>query len=239
MLQVFQIKKKFMKKNINTIISKLKGEAFIIDPGVPKSYLFRFFLSKAISLLYGMALLHTTKRVFVNPRSIVKCVYKIQYGKNLSIDRGCYVDALSVEGIKCGENVSIGKNTCIECSGSLKYLGKGMCIGNNVGLGTHGYYGAAGGIEIGNETIIGNFVSFHSENHKFDSLEIPIRLQGVSHQGIKIGNNCWIGAKSTFLDGSKIGDGCIVAAGAVIRSEFPDNCIIGGVPAKILKYRQQ
>ena len=52
-----------------------------------------------------------------------------------------------------------------------------------------------------------------------------------------IGSNCWIGAKATILDGVHIGDGCIVAAGAVVTKSFPDNVIIGGVPAKIIKYR--
>ena len=53
----------------------------------------------------------------------------------------------------------------------------------------------------------------------------------------RIGNNCWIGAKVTILDGTKIGNGCFVAAGAVVYGEYPDNVIIGGVPAKILKSR--
>ncbi len=45
--------------------------------------------------------------------------------------------------------------------------------------------------------------------------------------------NCWIGAKVTILDGTIIGDNSVVAAGAVVRGQFPDNCVIGGIPAKI------
>ncbi|GHT60115.1 hypothetical protein FACS18945_6260 [Bacteroidia bacterium] len=138
-------------------------------------------------------------------------------------------------GITFGNNVSVGKNTTIECTGSLTCLGKGLKVGNNVGLGTHGFFGCAGGIEIGDDTILGNFVSMHSENHNYADLSKPIRLQGVNHKGIKIGNDCWIGAKVTILDGTIIGSHCVVAAGAVVRGEYPDNCIIGGVPAKIIK----
>ena len=54
---------------------------------------------------------------------------------------------------------------------------------------------------------------------------------------LKVGCNCWIGAKVTILDGARVGNGCIIAAGAVVRGEFPDNVIIGGVPAKIIKVR--
>lgn len=67
---------------------------------------------------------------------------------------------------------------------------------------------------------------------------MPIRQQGVYGKGIKIGKNCWIGAKATFLDGTVIGNGCVVAAGAVVKGNFPDNSIIGGVPAKIIKMRE-
>jgi acetyltransferase-like isoleucine patch superfamily enzyme len=144
---------------------------------------------------------------------------------------------LSSEGLILGNNVSIGRNTTIQVTGSLQFLGKGIKIGNNVGMGTDGYFGGAGGLEIGDDTIFGNYVSCHPENHNYSDPDIPIRLQGVNHQGIKIGSNCWIGAKVTILDGAEIGNGCIVAAGAVVRGKFPDNVIIGGVPAKILKER--
>lgn len=64
-----------------------------------------------------------------------------------------------------------------------------------------------------------------------------IREQGVSHKGIKIGNNCWIGAGVVFLDGAELGDGCVVGANAVVTKKFPDNVVIAGIPARILTYR--
>ena len=78
----------------------------------------------------------------------------------------------------------------------------------------------------------------HSENHNYSNTEIPIRLQGVNRSGIIIGDDCWIGAKATILDGARIGNGCIVAAGAVVtKGEYPDYSILGGVPAKIISSR--
>lgn len=94
------------------------------------------------------------------------------------------------------------------------------------------------GIIIEYYVIIGNFISMHSENHNYSNLEIPIRLQGVNHKGIIIGDNCWIGAKATILDGTVIGNGCIIAAGSVVTGQFPDNSIIVGIPARIIKQRQ-
>lgn len=86
--------------------------------------------------------------------------------------------------------------------------------------------------------MVGNYCSFHSENHNIEDTSIPMCLQGVNRKGIKIGNDCWIGAKATILDGVTIGDGCVVAAGALVtKGTYPPNSIIGGVPARVIKKR--
>lgn len=226
-----------MRKLLNKLVSRQKGESFTFDDDIPLSYIVKLLFDKCVALLYGFIRFGKLK-VFVNPTSTVKCISKIRCGKNFSIGPYCYVDALSHQGLICGDNVSMGFHTHIELTGSMHLLGKGMKIGNNVGLGTHGHYGSgAGFVEIGNDTILGNYVSVHPENHNYQNLNIPIRLQGVSSKGgVKIGNNCWIGAKVTILDGTVIGNNCIVAAGAVVKGVFPDNAMIGGIPAKIIKY---
>ncbi|WP_275949934.1 acyltransferase [Dyadobacter chenwenxiniae] len=227
-----------MINHLNKIISKIKGEEFKLDSEIPPLYIFVFFVYKTLSLIYGILILRKLAIVFVHPSAVIRCASKIKFGKNFSIGRSCYIDALSKEGLVCGSNVSMGFHTHIDLTGSLKCLAKGIKIGNNVGLGSHGHYGSGiGGLEIGDDTIIGNYVSFHPENHNHADLDVPIRLQGVSGKGITVGKNCWVGAKVTFLDGSILGDGCIVAAGAVVRGIFPNNVVIGGVPAKIIKSR--
>ena len=95
--------------------------------------------------------------------------------------------------------------------------------------------GGGGGVEIGDDTIIGSYFSCHPESHVFDNPSIPIRLQGLSRQGIRIGKGCWIGSEVTILDGVEIGDNSVVAAGAVVTKSFPENSIIGGVPARLIR----
>lgn len=210
-----------------------------MDDSVPLSYLGYLVLTKAIYMVYGMIRLRTFKRVFVSPSAKIICPSKLNFGKNFSVGYQSYINAMSKNGLICGDNVSLGYHTHIELSGSLHEIADKMVIGNNVGLGSHGHYGSGlGGLEIGDDTIIGNYVSFHPENHIFSDLNVPIRLQGVNGKGIKIGKNCWIGAKATFLDGTILGDGCVVAAGAVVKGEFPSYSVIGGVPAKIIKMRK-
>lgn len=131
----------------------------------------------------------------------------------------------------------VGRNTRIECTGGLQSVGKGVKIGNRSTFGSDCYFGAAGGIEIGDDVMAGQCIRFHSENHNFNDMTKLIREQGVTHKGIKIGNDCWIGAGAVFLDGSELGDGCVVAANAVVTRRFPENSVIGGVPAKVLYVR--
>lgn len=226
-----------MRKIVNAIVSRLKGEPFSLDENIPISYVIAFFATKVVSLIFGI--LRFGGVSFVHPSSTIKCSSKIKFGKNFSIGRNCYVDALSNKGLICGDNVSMGYFTHIELTGSMKLLGQGMIVGNNVGLGSHGHYGSGAGLlEIGDNTIFGNYVSVHPENHNFSDLNMPIRSQGVNGKGVMIGSDCWIGAKVTILDGSVIGDHSIVAAGAVVTGKFPPYSIIGGVPAKIIKMRR-
>jgi len=111
-------------------------------------------------------------------------------------------------------------------------------VGNNVGISEFAYIGGAGGVKIGSDTIVGQYFSTHPENHIFATTDRKIREQGVTRLGIEIGPNCWIGSKVTILDGVRLGRSCVVAAGSVVNSAFPDYAIIGGVPARLLRMRE-
>lgn len=226
-----------IRKCIERLISYFKKDSFKFDQSIPSTYIVSYFASLFIIWCYSLLYIRRKGIYMIHPSSHIRCKSLFKFEKNLFVDRDCYINALSYNGIQLGKNVVIGKKTTIECSGSFRQLGKGLLVGDNVGLGTHCFYGCAGGITIGSNTIIGNYVSFHSENHNYHNPNILIKKQGVSHKGIIIGENCWIGAKVTILDGAIIGNGCVIAAGAVVRGSFPDNVIIGGIPAKIIKNR--
>lgn len=130
-----------------------------------------------------------------------------------------------------GSNV-IGDFSKIYCDNPNGFL----IMGEGVTANSFCHFGCNGGVEIGADTILGEYVSIHSENHVF-SKSMPIKTQGVTNEGIKIGEGCWVGAKATILDGVIIGDNTVVAAGSVVtRGEYPNNCLIAGVPAKIKGY---
>ncbi|HEX2628789.1 MAG TPA: acyltransferase [Chitinophagaceae bacterium] len=223
-----------MRTFLNKMVSKWKGHSYQLDENIPTSYLLRLCIGRAWMMVRGkFSGIQHRGSFFFSWKATVKCRSKLSVGRSATIDSGAYIDALSTDGLLFGDNVSVGRNTRISGTGNMQLLGKGMKLGNNIGLGINSFYGCGGGIEIGDDTIIGDFVSFHAENHAFDTPAIPIRLQGVTRQGIRIGRNCWIGAKATILDGVVIEDGCVIAAGAVVTAGiYPANTIYGGVPAK-------
>ena len=129
----------------------------------------------------------------------------------------------------CGENIIV-KNKCYFGNGNRLSIGDRSQLGQNSRLN--------GTITIGNDCVMGPDVVMMATSHEFKSLEIPINLQGSKkEEPIIIGDDCWIGTRVIILPGVHIGAHCIVGAGSVVTKSFPDNCIIAGVPAKLIKYR--
>lgn len=209
------------------------GKNYTIDPEIPSGLFIKNLTNRLIMMLRGYFFLY--QRVFLGKNCNISHKPNILFRKNVTIENNVTIDGYAKNKLVFGNNVKIGAFSLVTCTSHLSKYGTGLTIGNNSAFGRFTEFGAAGGIEIGNDVIAGSYISFHSENHVFSDPSKLIREQGVTSKGIKIGNNVWIGAKVTFLDGSKIGDNCVVAAGAVVNGEFPNNVVIGGIPAKILK----
>lgn len=112
-------------------------------------------------------------------------------------------------------------------------------LGGKVYIGEDCRFYAEGGLKIGEYTKFGQQCIILTTNHNYkSSTRIPYDNVGLM-QKVEIGKNCWIGIRSTILSGVKIEDGAIVAAGSVVTKSVPKCAIVGGVPAKILGYRDK
>jgi len=89
-----------------------------------------------------------------------------------------------------------------------------------------------GGIVIEDDVLIGPHVSITSENHPID----PAQRKTLDLKSVTIKSNVWIGANATILPGVTVGENSIVAAGAVVTKDVPANAIVGGVPARFIKW---
>jgi len=131
---------------------------------------------------------------------------------------------------KCGKNVNVEH-------GAEFGSGRHIEIGDHSGLGVRCWLGA---VVIGNNVMMGPDVTILSSNHKFDRIDIPMSQQGHQESApVIIGNDVWIGTRAIILPGRKIGNGVIIGAGAVVTKDVPDYAIVGGNPARIIKYRNQ
>lgn len=94
-----------------------------------------------------------------------------------------------------------------------------------------------GKIVIGNYVHTGANVMMFAYNHGFYTKDIPSKEQDYFDASITIDDDVWIGAGSVILPGVHVGKGVVIAAGAVVNKDIPDYSVVGGVPAKVLKYR--
>lgn len=209
------------------------GKDGAVSTELPSALVISVAQRRARWLLRG--LLRFRRIVFVGPGVIVRGKANIDIGSGSTLGPHCQIDGYSREGVKLGKRVNIGGYTIVSCTGHLAKYGRGIIVGDDSGIGEFGYIGAAGGVTIGRDVIMGQYVSFHSQQHRYADVSKLIRQQGTTEAGIVIGDNCWIGAKATFLDGSVVGSHSVVAAGAVVRGEFPSRSLIAGIPAKVLR----
>ncbi|MDE5601808.1 MAG: sugar O-acetyltransferase [Clostridia bacterium] len=109
-----------------------------------------------------------------------------------------------------GQNITVGKHV---------FINSGCCFQDQ------------GGIEIGDKVVIGQQVVIATLNHDLS----PEKRANMLPAPVKIGNGVWVGAHATILSGVTVGDGAVIAAGAVVTKDVPANTVVGGIPAKIIK----
>lgn len=136
----------------------------------------------------------------------------------------------------CGRNVTIGKN--VEATWENVFVGKDVSLGaNNIFLSTkakifikdHVLFGPNVTVISGNHTtdFIGKYISEITDEEKRNNDDENVVFEGDN----------WIGANATILKGVTVHTGAVVAAGAVVTKDVPEYSIVGGVPAKVIKYR--
>ena len=114
--------------------------------------------------------------------------------------------------------------------------GRGIRIGNGSGIGVN--CKVRGPLTIGENVMMGPNVHILTHTHNYQSVDTPMCKQGGEFKKVTIGNDVWIGLNVVILPGISIGNGVIIGAGAVVSKDVPDYAIVGGVPAKIIKFRK-
>ena len=143
--------------------------------------------------------------------------------------------------IYIGDNFSCGYRTQIEawdCHGESRFQPK-IEIGNDVTIGHNCHIGAINKIVIGNNVLTGArvLITDHSHgNNLAEELDQPVNKRVLYSKGpVIIGNNVWIGEGASVLPGVSIGDNAIIGSNSVVTHNVPENTLVAGNPAKIIK----
>jgi acetyltransferase-like isoleucine patch superfamily enzyme len=137
-----------------------------------------------------------------------------------------------------GGTIRIGARSTIHPGAMLLSYGGFIRLGTRCSVNPYSVLYGHGGLSIGDNVRIAAHCVIVPANHGTALDGGPICDQPMSRRGIRIGNDVWLGAGVRVLDGAVIDDGCVVAAGAVVRGELESCGIYGGVPARLLGWRK-
>lgn len=128
----------------------------------------------------------------------------------------------------CGSKVDLGRKIAFS---SRVSLGDRSSIGDNTYM--------LGKITIGRDVMMAANCALIASNHNTKRIDIPMNQQGGTDAEITIGNDIWIGYGVTILAGVHVADGAILASGAVVTKDVPAYAVVGGIPAKVIKFRNE
>jgi acetyltransferase-like isoleucine patch superfamily enzyme len=145
-----------------------------------------------------------------------------------------------------GVTFEIGPRACVHL-GRWSWIGHGckirchegeVRIGAKTVMGQECTISAFQHVSVGRECILADRVMLIDFDHGVVETERPIREQGIYKQDVRVGHNVWVGYGAAFLRGVTVGDNSVVGTYAVVTGDVPENAVVGGVPARILRMRE-
>jgi acetyltransferase-like isoleucine patch superfamily enzyme len=162
---------------------------------------------------------------------------KLRYRSRLQTDGLCFI---------CPRvKLEIGRHAVLRV-GRWAWIGHGckirvhegeVSIGAKTVIGQECTISAYQRVSIGRECILADRVMLIDFDHGVVEVERPIRVQGIYKRDVSVGHNVWIGYGACVLRGVQIGDNSIVGTNAVVTKSAPDNAVLGGVPARVIRMR--
>ena len=162
---------------------------------------------------------------------------KLRYRGRLQTDGICFICP--------GVRLEIGRHAMLRI-GRWAWIGHGskirvhegeVSIGAKTVMGQDCTISAFQHISIGRECILADRVMLIDFDHGVTEVDRPIRLQGIYKRDVRVGHNVWIGYGACVLRGVKVGDNSVIGTGAVLTKEVPENAVVAGVPARVIRMR--
>jgi acetyltransferase-like isoleucine patch superfamily enzyme len=163
---------------------------------------------------------------------------KLRFGSRLQTEGLCFI----CPGVK----LEIGRRATLHV-GRWAWIGHGskirvhegeVSIGAKTVMGQECTISAYQHVSIGRECIVADRVMLIDFDHGVVEVDRPIRLQGIYKRDVRVGHNVWLGYGACVLRGVTIGENSIVGTSAVVTKDVPENAIVGGVPARVIRMRE-
>jgi acetyltransferase-like isoleucine patch superfamily enzyme len=205
--------------------SEIRGEPPPLHGGLPT--LLRFMSSKGmLNAKYARLLLRLGWR-------------KLLLGRRLRLDGVAFI------GPRC--EIQVGRRGTLDL-GRWSWIGHGckirshegtVSIGAKTVLGQECTISSYQHVSIGRECVIADRVMLIDFDHGMVEVERPIRLQGIYKRDVRVGHNVWIGYGACILRGVTVGDNAVIGTNAVVTKDVPANAVVGGVPARLIRMREE
>jgi acetyltransferase-like isoleucine patch superfamily enzyme len=164
---------------------------------------------------------------------------KLRWRGRLQTDGICFVGPGVTFEIGPSATVRLGRWSWIGHGTKIRAHEGSVAIGAKTVLGQECTISSFQHVAIGRECILADRVMLIDFDHGVTEVERPIRVQGIYKRDVDVGNNCWIGYGACILRGSTVGDNCIVGTSTVVTKDVPANAVVGGVPARVLRMRDE
>jgi acetyltransferase-like isoleucine patch superfamily enzyme len=155
----------------------------------------------------------------------------------LTVGEGSLLEEGVILDFRQGGTLILGRNVTVRSGAILAPFGGFIRIGDQSGVNHYTVLYGHGGLTIGSCVRFAAHCLVVPANHGIATLDVPIFAQSLSKKGIVIGDDVWIGAHCTILDGVSIGDGSVIAAGSVVNKTVERRTVAAGVPAKAIRGR--
>jgi acetyltransferase-like isoleucine patch superfamily enzyme len=171
-------------------------------------------------------------------RLIVRfAVLKIRFGQRLQTDGLCFICPRVQLEIGRGATLRIGRWAWIGHGSKLRVHEGEVSIGAKTVMGQECTISAFQHVSIGRECILADRVMLIDFDHGVVEVDRPIRLQGIYKREVHVGHNVWMGYGACVLRGVTVGDNSIVGTSAVVTREVPENAVVAGAPARVIRMR--
>ena len=161
------------------------------------------------------------------------------YGRRLKLDGLAFIGPKVVlqigrrGRIELGRWSWLGHGTKIRCHEGVVAIGAKTVLGQECTISAYQH------VSIGRECVIADRVMLIDFDHGMVEVERPIRLQGIYKRDVLVGNNVWIGYGACILRGVTVGDNAVIGTNSVVTKDVPANAVVGGVPARVLRMRDE